>query len=119
MFFILGYSIYLKNIIPTMTGSFLTNLKVTVIYKGEDTLWNISFRLFYETQFNVYFITSNLISRNPYKICKKETSTIKKKGIQKKPEVCNFIKKDTLAQVFSCEFCEISQNRTASQEARK
>ena len=26
------------------------------------------------------------------------------------PEVCNFIKKETLAQVFSCEFCEISKN---------
>ena len=25
-------------------------------------------------------------------------------------ESCNFIKKDTLAQVFSCEFCEISKN---------
>ena len=25
-------------------------------------------------------------------------------------EVCNFIKKETLAQVFSCEFCEISKN---------
>ena len=24
--------------------------------------------------------------------------------------VCNFIKKETLAQVFSCEFCEISKN---------
>ena len=24
-----------------------------------------------------------------------------------KPEACNFIKKETLAQVFSCEFCEI------------
>ena len=27
-----------------------------------------------------------------------------------RPEVCNFIKKETLAQVFSCEFCEISKN---------
>ena len=26
------------------------------------------------------------------------------------PEACNFIKKETLAQVFSCEFCEISKN---------
>ena len=26
------------------------------------------------------------------------------------PETCNFIKKETLAQVFSCEFCEISKN---------
>ena len=24
--------------------------------------------------------------------------------------VCNFIKKETLAQVFSCEFCKISKN---------
>ena len=28
------------------------------------------------------------------------------KGVQ----VCNFIKKETLAQVFSCEFCQISKN---------
>ena len=27
-----------------------------------------------------------------------------------KPEACNFIKKETLAQVFSCEFYEISKN---------
>ena len=26
------------------------------------------------------------------------------------PEACNFIKKETLAQAFSCEFCEISSN---------
>ena len=26
------------------------------------------------------------------------------------PEVCNFIKKETLAQLFSCEFYEISKN---------
>ena len=25
-------------------------------------------------------------------------------------QVCNFIKKETLAQVFSCEFCEIFKN---------
>ena len=27
-----------------------------------------------------------------------------------KPQPCNFIKKETLAQVFSCEFCKISKN---------
>ena len=27
-----------------------------------------------------------------------------------RPEACNFIKKETLAQVLSCEFCEISKN---------
>ena len=35
---------------------------------------------------------------------------IKKKGIEKKPEACNFIKKETLAQAFSCELCKISKN---------
>ena len=27
-----------------------------------------------------------------------------------KPQACNFIKKETLAQVFFCEFCDISKN---------
>ena len=26
------------------------------------------------------------------------------------PEVCNFIKKESLAQVFSCELCKLSKN---------
>ena len=26
------------------------------------------------------------------------------------PEACDFIKKETLAQILSCEFCEISKN---------
>ena len=27
-----------------------------------------------------------------------------------RPQACNFIKKETMAQVFSCEFCKISKN---------
>ena len=30
--------------------------------------------------------------------------------LPKLPQACNFIKKETLAQVFSCEFFEISKN---------
>ena len=30
--------------------------------------------------------------------------------LQAQPQACNFITKETLAQVFSCEFCEISRN---------
>ena len=30
--------------------------------------------------------------------------------IKLQAESCNFIKKEVLAQVFSCEFCEISEN---------
>ena len=31
-------------------------------------------------------------------------------GYNGRPVACNFIKKETLAQTFSCEFCEISKN---------
>ena len=30
------------------------------------------------------------------------------------PQACNFIKKETLAQVFSCEFCEIAKDTFSS-----
>ena len=33
-----------------------------------------------------------------------------KKRCSQKVSACNFTKKETLAQVFSCEFCEISKN---------
>ena len=33
-----------------------------------------------------------------------------KEKIEAVAQACNFIKKETLAQVFSCEFCEISKN---------
>ena len=35
-----------------------------------------------------------------------------------KLQVCNFIKKETLAQVFSCEFCEISNNAFSTEHLR-
>ena len=41
--------------------------------------------------------TSNMISRKRY-------------NDNSRPQDCNFIKIETLAQVFSCEFCEISKN---------
>ena len=33
-------------------------------------------------------------------------------------DACNFIKKETLAQVFSCEFCEISKNTFLTEHLR-
>ena len=36
----------------------------------------------------------------------------------KRPEACNFIKKETLAQVFSCEFCKISKNTFFTEHLR-
>ena len=40
----------------------------------------------------------------------KESITSQKLGSQYFWQACNFIKNETLAQVFSCEFCEISKN---------
>ena len=46
------------------------------------------------------------ISQNPQEnICARVSFFIKLQA-----EACNFIKKETLRQVFSCEFCEISKN---------
>ena len=36
--------------------------------------------------------------------------TVGKESFRSSHRACNFIKKETLAQVFSCEFCEISKN---------
>ena len=35
-----------------------------------------------------------------------------------RPQACNFIKKETLAQVFSCEFCKISKNTFFTEQFR-
>ena len=35
--------------------------------------------------------------------------------VQKQPEACTFIKIGTLAQVFSCEFCEISKKTSLAE----
>ena len=35
-----------------------------------------------------------------------------------RPEAYNFIKKETLVQVFSCEFCEISKNTFFTEHLR-
>ena len=39
-------------------------------------------------------------------------------NISCRPEACNFIKKEILAQVFSCEFCEISKNTFFKEQIR-
>ena len=38
--------------------------------------------------------------------------------IKKRPEACKFIKKETLAQVFSCEFWDISKNNFFTEHLR-
>ena len=38
---------------------------------------------------------------------KNELHTTKVNGIQCQAQACNFVKKEALAQVFSCDFCEV------------
>ena len=39
----------------------------------------------------------------------------KKLFLEISQKACNFIKKETLAPVFSCEFCEISKNKFSTE----
>ena len=50
-------------------------------------------------------------SSRPEVFCKKGAlrNFTKFTGKHLRPKACNFIKKETLAQVLSCEFCEISK----------
>ena len=41
---------------------------------------------------------------------KNELCTTKVNGIQCQAQACNFVEKEALAQVFSCDFCEVFKN---------
>ena len=45
-------------------------------------------------------------------------STLQEASLQKtsRLEACNFVKKETLAQVFSCEFCEIFKSTVFTEQ---
>ena len=42
--------------------------------------------------------------------------SVKKVPLEISPQACNFIEKDSLAKVFSCEFCEISKNTFVTEQ---
>ena len=65
---------------------------------------------------NFFSHLCNIRSSHPEVFCKKDVlrnfAKIKRKhlAILKKLQACNFINKENLAQLFRCEFCEISKN---------
>ena len=87
-----------------------------------ESVFNLKFLRFYHFQ---YFVTEK-ISRNfccwgsaldpSLAVCMFAFYTASK--YKKQLQACNFIKKETLAQVFSCEFCEISKNSLFYRTAR-
>ena len=65
------------------------------------------------TSFQVYLAQSRNWSslwRSSLKICSWNFHKIHRKTLVPEPQPCKFIKKETLAQVFSREFCEIFKN---------
>ena len=85
--------------------------------KNSKVLQNVCFYLNYEenNKYTISVLRRNMVWDNsskkqqPEVFCKKRCSYKFHKIHRKTPEACNFIKKESLAQVISCEFCEISK----------
>ena len=60
------------------------------------------------------FVTSSVLDRECFLLIYFSFS----EAATDQPQVCKFIKKDTLAQVFSCEFCKISTNTFFTEHLR-
>ena len=53
-----------------------------------------------------FYLSSKHFTSSPHRILDVANRDV----LQKRPEACSFFKKETLAQVFSCDFCEIFKN---------
>ena len=56
------------------------------------------------------FKINKVRSSRPEVFCKKVFLVISQNSQENRPQACIFIKKETLAQVFTSELCEISKN---------
>ena len=67
------------------------------------------FRCNVSDTFNLLYLRATLLQQHFY--FDPLASTVHQEAVAQTCSVaCNFIEKETLAQVFSCEFCEISKN---------
>ena len=72
--------------------------------------YHLPLACFYTTPFGTCFglwITSYFVQKQPPELFYNKNCSQKFRNFN---FICNFIKEETLAQVFSCEFCEISKN---------
>ena len=60
------------------------------------------------------FVTSSVLDRECFLLIYFSFS----EAATGQPQACKFIKKDTLAQVFSCEFCKISTDTFSTEHLR-
>ena len=84
------------------------NSKLWSMSKGEDTLWNISFRPFHETQFNVYFITLHYIWFHEIhiKYVKKKPPRLRKKEFKRSLRPATLLKKRLWRRCFPVNFAK-------------
>ena len=68
-------------------------------------LWNLIEAVVQRCSLKKVFL--NISQNSPANACANVSLFMKAWGLQ---QACNFIKKNTLAQLFSWEFCEISKN---------
>ena len=95
----------------------LNKFKCSFIYKYMPVTWN-QIVLGEFTWCNDYLLPETVAQRCSVKKVFLEISQNSQKNtcvrvsflVKFKPEACSFIEKETLAQVFSCEFCKISKN---------
>ena len=62
---------------------------------------------------NIYTVPLNFTTTCAIYTCRVSTlsrCSHQRRSIERRTHSCNFIKKETVAQVFSCEFCEIFKN---------
>ena len=91
---------YVINLIESVATDFPAT-KIVAVLVYDWVLYDFSSVIFSS---KVNIINYSLLSRSnrPDVFCKK--------GVLRNFAACNFIKKETLAQVFSCQFCKISKN---------
>ena len=81
--------------------------KLTFICKIFTKKWGFHFHYSWNFLFKIFLC---LEIWNLVKLLVAPEAVVQRCSVNELLKACNFVKKETLAQVFSCEFCEISKN---------
>ena len=88
---------------------FSWRFSITLSYRYDITVLNDTLIPGFSMLSGIFRINKVRSSR-PEVFCQKVFLVISQNSQENRPQACIFIKKETLAQVFTCEFCEISKN---------
>ena len=88
----------------------LQNLRQKIRYKVENRLKIIIRKYSFFQNLDISIWAAKLVTDFKLTEAVSQKCSVKKVFLEILPEACNFIKKEALAQLLSCEFCEISKN---------